>query len=79
MVIMVSLNKFFIIIFKILVLQKALSCSKEPYFSKFMIFLGPLIEKLKNVSFGSKLYNKLIQNYPDIKKPKFKKSAVKSM
>jgi len=44
-----------------------------------MTFLGPLIEKLKNVSFGSKLYNKLIQNYPDIKKCKFKKGTVKSM
>lgn len=38
-----------------------------------MLYLGPLVDKLKNVSFGSKLYNKLLQNYPEIKKPKAKK------
>jgi len=41
-----------------------------------MIYLGPLVDKLKNVSFGSKLYNKLMQSYPEIKKPKIKKDKV---
>jgi hypothetical protein len=40
-----------------------------------MTYLGPLMENLKLVAFGSKLYNKLIQNYPEIKKYKGRKSS----
>jgi len=35
-----------------------------------MMYMGPLVEKLKFVNFGSKLYSKLMLNYPDLKKYK---------
>lgn len=67
---------FIIYYIDIIVLQKAVSSAKEPYFGKFMTFMGPLIDKLKFVSFGSKLYSKLMSNYPDLKK--YKKSTYKN-
>ena len=50
------------------VIQKALSVSKEPYYSIYIRTIVPIIDKLKTVSFGPKLYNKLINSYREIGK-----------
>ena len=47
-------------------IQKALSVAKEPLFSKYIQTLVPIIDRLKTVSFGSKLYHKLVSSYPEI-------------
>ena len=46
------------------VLQKVMNLSKEPLTNKYISYIGPLMKNLSNYSFGSKLYNKLISNFP---------------
>jgi hypothetical protein len=48
------------------VLQKIISLSKEPFTSKYLSIIGPLMKKLKLYSFGQKLYNKLLSSFPDL-------------
>ena len=48
------------------VIQKALSVAKEPYYIKYIRAIVPIIDKLNTVSFGPKLYNKLINSYREI-------------
>ena len=48
------------------VLQKAMSLSKEPYTSKYISIIGPLMKKLSSYSFGGKLYNKLLSSFPSL-------------
>lgn len=48
------------------VVQKALSVAKEPHYSKYIQTIVPIIDKLKTVSFGPKLYHKLINTYREI-------------
>ena len=50
------------------VLQKALSCAKEPFFSIIINSVRPYLEKLKTLNFGQKLYNKLTSLYPELLK-----------
>jgi len=48
------------------VIQKALSVAKEPHFCQYIQTIVPIIDKLRSVSFGTKLYHKLISTYPEI-------------
>ena len=48
------------------VLQKIISLSKEPFTSKYLSIIGPLMNKLNLYSFGQKLFNKLITSFPDL-------------
>ena len=48
------------------VIQRALSIAKEPYKTRLIEIIGPLLENLKILSYGNKLYSKLINNYPDL-------------
>ena len=48
------------------VLQKTISISKEPYRSKFLNMVGPIMGNLKVLSFGQKLYNKLLSTFPEL-------------
>jgi hypothetical protein len=48
----------------ILVLQKALSYAKEPFFSIYINSIKPYMEKLRSLNFGSKLFTKLLTLYP---------------
>ena len=48
------------------VLQKTISISKEPYRSKFFNMVGPIMGNLKVLSFGQKLYNKLLSTFPEL-------------
>lgn len=48
------------------VIQKALYISYEPYYSVFIENIGPILEKMKHLSFGAKLYTKLLNNYPEL-------------
>ena len=48
------------------VLQKVISLSKEPLTSKYIEIVGPLMKNLSNISFGQKLYNRLIVNFPSL-------------
>ena len=48
------------------VLQKIISFSKEPFTSKYLSIIGPLMNKLNLYSFGQKLYNKLLSSFPDL-------------
>ena len=47
------------------VIQKALQIADEPYYSIFIENIGPLLGKLKSLSFGAKLYTKFINNYSE--------------
>ena len=47
------------------VIQKALQISYEPYYSVFIENIGPVLENLRNLSFGAKLYTKFLNNYPE--------------
>jgi hypothetical protein len=51
---------------KILVLQKAVACSIEPYRSIFLNMIGPNLERLKSQNFGVKLHTKLLTTYPEL-------------
>jgi hypothetical protein len=46
------------------VLQKVMLLSKEPFRTKFFNIIGPIMENLKVLSFGPKLYNKLLSTFP---------------
>ena len=46
------------------VLQKIMGLSKEPFTSKYISVIGPLMKKLNSYSFGLKLYNKLLSSFP---------------
>jgi hypothetical protein len=48
------------------VIQKALSISKDPYYSHFIKVIQPHLEKLKKMPYGVKLYNKLTSTYPEL-------------
>ena len=48
------------------VLQKTMSIAKEPYKSKFFSIVGPIMENLKVLTFGQKLYNKLLSSFPEL-------------
>ena len=48
------------------VLQRALSIATEPYRSVLLELIAPKMESLKIISFGKKLYNKLISSYPEL-------------
>jgi len=48
------------------VIQKALSVAKQPFFDQYIQTIVPLIDKLRGVPFGTKLYHKLISTYPEI-------------
>lgn len=48
------------------VLQKAMQHSKEPYRSKYINMILPLMEKLQIYPFGHKIYQKLITNFPEL-------------
>lgn len=52
---------------KLLVLQKAMSLANEPYYSVFINTIGPILESLKNLKFGVKLYSKLYSKFPELK------------
>lgn len=43
-----------------------MSISKEPYKTELFHYVGSIIEKLQFVSFGPKLYNKLISSFPEL-------------
>lgn len=47
------------------VIQKALQISNEPHYSIFIENIGPVLSELRNLAFGSKLYTKFINNYPE--------------
>jgi len=47
------------------VIQKALQISYEPYYSIFIEYISPQLEKLRSLNFGAKLYTKFINNYPE--------------
>lgn len=53
-------------IFYSLVLQKALACAREPFYSVYITAICPLLENLRTLNFGSKLYVKLKQTYPEL-------------
>ena len=46
------------------VLQKTMSIANEPYRTKFIQMVGPYLENLKMLTFGLKLYNKLLTSFP---------------
>jgi hypothetical protein len=48
------------------VLQKTMILAKEPFKSKFFLMVGPIMENLKVLSFGQKLYNKLLSTFPEL-------------
>ena len=48
------------------VLQKVMILSKEPFSSKYIEIVGPLMKNLNNYSFGQRLYNKLIATFPSL-------------
>ena len=48
------------------VLQKVISLSKEPLTTKYLEMIGPLMKNLNNISFGQKLYNRLIISFPNL-------------
>ena len=48
------------------VLQKTMIIAKEPFRSKFFAIVGPIMENLKVLSFGQKLYNKLLSSFPEL-------------
>lgn len=48
------------------VIQKAMSFAREPYYSRYISTIIPLVDKLKLVSFGPKLYHKLLNTYKEI-------------
>ena len=48
------------------VLQKTISLAKEPFKSKFFSMVGPIMENLKVLTFGQKLYNKLLSSFPEL-------------
>ena len=48
------------------VLQKVIALSKEPLTSKYLEMVGPLMVNLSSLSFGQRLYNKLISSYPNL-------------
>jgi hypothetical protein len=48
------------------VLQKTMTLAKEPFRSKFFSMVGPIMENLKVLTFGQKLYNKLLSSFPEL-------------
>ena len=48
------------------VLQKTMSIANEPYRTKFIQMVGPYLENLKMLTFGLKLYNKLLTSFPEL-------------
>jgi hypothetical protein len=48
------------------VLQKTMMLAKEPYRMKFIQMVGPYLENLKVLTFGQKLYNKLLVSFPEL-------------
>jgi len=48
------------------VVQKAFSAAKEPYYSAYVKTIYPLMEKLRSVPFGPKLYNKFLSFSPEL-------------
>ena len=48
------------------VLQKTISLAKEPFKSKFFSMVGPIMENLKVLTFGQKLYNKFLSSFPEL-------------
>ena len=48
------------------VLQKTMILAKEPFRSKFFSMVGPIMENLKVLTFGQKLYNKLLSSFPEL-------------
>ena len=48
------------------VIQKVISLSKEPLTTKYLEIIGPLMKNLNNISFGQKLYNRLIVSFPNL-------------
>jgi hypothetical protein len=47
------------------VIQKALQISTEKYFSVFIKYIGPMLNDLRELNFGQKLFTKFINNYPE--------------
>ena len=48
------------------VLQKVMMLSKEPFSTKYIEMVGPLMKNLNNYNFGPRLYNKLITSFPSL-------------
>ena len=48
------------------VLQKTMMLAKEPYRTKFFEMVGPIMENVKVLPFGQKLYNKLLATFPEL-------------
>jgi hypothetical protein len=48
------------------VLQKAMSLAREPFRSLFIQMVGPSLENIKVLSFGQKLYYKLLSMFPEL-------------
>ncbi|MCQ2818272.1 MAG: hypothetical protein MJ252_13475 [archaeon] len=48
------------------VIQRALIVAQEPYMRTLIEYIGPLLPGLKMVSFGNKLFTKLLKNYPEL-------------
>lgn len=48
------------------VIQRALSIAKEPYRTRLYELIAPKLDSLRFLSYGNKLYNKLITTYPEI-------------
>lgn len=40
--------------------------SKEPYYTIFINSIGPIMDKLKHLNFGHRLYIKLLNTYPEL-------------
>ena len=47
------------------VIQKALSVAKEPYYSDYIREIFPLMNNIRNVSFGPKLFIIFMNSYPE--------------
>ena len=43
-----------------------MSCAVDPYYNLIIKSIGPYLEKLKSLSFGPKLYTKLLLTYPEL-------------
>ena len=48
------------------VIQKVLQCADQKTIENILLNIIPLIPKIKEVSFGDRLLNKLLSNYPQL-------------
>lgn len=48
------------------VLQKTMMLAKEPYRTRFFELVGPIMDNVKVLPFGQKLYNKLLATFPEL-------------